>query len=222
MCCSIEITVGARSSPLSKAQADEVLQELKAFHPQVVFHPIWVETTGDKDLKTSLRTLDKTDFFTKEIDAMQLAGRCRISIHSAKDLPEPLPKGLAMVALTKGVDPSDSLVLRDGEKLESLPQGAKMGTSSARREKNIYALRGDFICVDVRGNIQARLAILDRGEIDGLVMAEAALIRLGLTQRNRVPLPGDRAPLQGQLAVLARSNDEEMKALFSCIDVRKR
>ena len=122
-----------------------------------------METTGDKDQKTSLRTLEKTDFFTKEIDELQLAGGCRISIHSAKDLPDPLPKGLTMVALTQGVDPSDSLVLRENETIESLPHGAKMGTSSARREKNIRDLRSDFICVDVRGNIQARLALLDQG-----------------------------------------------------------
>lgn len=219
---NFSIEIGARSSPLSKAQAEEVLQELRAFHPQVVFHPIWVETTGDKDQKTSLRTLEKTDFFTKEIDELQLSGGCRISIHSAKDLPDPLPKGLTMVALTQGVDPSDSLVLRENETIESLPHGAKMGTSSARREKNIRDLRSDFICVDVRGNIQVRLALLDQGSVDGLVMAEAALIRLGLTHRKRVPLPGERAQLQGQLAVLALSDDEEMKRLFSCIDVRKR
>lgn len=214
----IEITVGARSSPLSRAQMEEVLQEFKKFHPHATFDPIWVETTGDKDQKTSLRALEKTDFFTKEIDELQLAGTCRISIHSAKDLPDPLPKGLTMVALTKGVDPSDSLVLR--EPIKNLPYGAKMGTSSARREKNIRDLRSDFVCVDIRGNIQARLALLDQGVVDGLVMAEAALIRLGLTHRYRLPLPGERAVLQGQLAVLARSDDLEMKELFRCIDVR--
>src|SRR5690349_22694965 len=98
------MTVGARGTALSRAQVDEVLQELKQYHPDVVFHPIWVETTGDKDLLTSLKTQEKTDFFTKEIDALQLSGICRLSIHSAKDLPEPLAKGLTLVALTKGMD----------------------------------------------------------------------------------------------------------------------
>jgi hydroxymethylbilane synthase len=226
--CSIEkekvsetvITVGARASPLSRVQVDEVLQELKQYYPHVVFRSIWVETTGDKDLKTSLRTLEKTDFFTKEIDALQLSGSCRISIHSAKDLPEPLPKGLALAALTKGVDPSDSIVLRNQETLESLPWGAKIGTSSMRREKNIRDLRPDFVCVDVRGTIQARLDLLDQGSVDGLVMAEAALIRLKLTHRTRVSLSGERAPLQGQLAVLALEDDDEMRQFFRCIDVR--
>lgn len=222
MNCSTEaIVVGARGSPLSIAQCHEVLEELKQFHPHIAFHPIWVETTGDKDLRTSLRALEKTDFFTKEIDALQLSGGCRISIHSAKDLPEPLPRGLALAALTKGVDPSDSLLLRDGESLENLPLRAKIGTSSVRREKNIVSLRSDFVCVDIRGNIQTRLSLLDQGLVDGLIIAEAALIRLKLTHRNRIPLPGEGAALQGQLAVIAREDDEEMRALFRCIDVRR-
>ena len=216
----IEITVGARSSALSRVQCDEVWQELRQHHPDVQFYPIWVETTGDKDLKTSLKTMDKSDFFTKEIDQLQLTGKCRIGIHSAKDLPEPLPKGLKLVALTKGVDPSDSLILQDGATVETLPYGAKIGTSSARREQNIHDLRADLVCVDVRGTIPARLDLLDRGFIDGLVIAEAALIRLKLAYRTRIPLPGERASLQGQLAVIALEGDEEIAQLFRCIDVR--
>ncbi len=215
------LTAGARGSALSRAQIQEVQQELLVFHPEVEFQPLWVETTGDKDLKTPLRTLEKTDFFTQEIDAMQLRRECRISVHSAKDLPDPLPNGLSLIALTKGVDPSDSIVLRDLETLETLPTSAKIGTSSFRREKNIRELRSDFVCVDIRGDIQTRLTLLDEGIVDGIVMAEAALIRLKLTHRNRAALPGDRAHLQGQLAVLALDGDEEMQTLFQCIDVRK-
>jgi hydroxymethylbilane synthase len=220
--CSIKykISVGARSSPLSRAQLEEVLQELKQVEFDVEFYPIWLETTGDRDLKTSLRTLERTDFFTQEIDALQLSGGCRISIHSAKDLPDPLPRGLRLVALTKGVDPSDSLVLRNGQTLEELPYGAKIGTSSLRREKNVRDLRLDLVCVDIRGNTQRRLTLLEQEIVDGVVMAEAALIRLRLTQCNRIFLPGERAELQGQLAVLALSEDEEMQQLFRSIDAR--
>ncbi len=214
----LKISAGARGSPLSKAQMLEVLEELNQFHPDVEFQPIWVETTGDQDLKTSLRSLEKTDFFTKEIDALQLSGGCRISIHSAKDLPEPLPKGLVLAALTRGVDPSDSIVLREGATLESLPLHAKIGTSSERREKNILELRSDLVCVDIRGNIQARLALIEQGIVDGVVIAEAALIRLKLMHLNRIPLPGERAQFQGQLAIVAGEEDEEMRSLFKCID----
>ncbi len=214
------ITVGARGSPLSRAQVEEVLAEIKAVHPDVVFEPIWRTTSGDRDLLTSLRTMDRTNFFTKEIDEMQLAGGCRLSVHSAKDLPEPLPKGLVMVALTRGVDPSDVVVFRDGETLHDLPKGARVGTSSARREQNIQAVRSDLRCGDIRGSVGERLAQLDHGVFDGVIMAEAALIRLKLTHRSRIPLPGECAAMQGQLAVLARAGDQEMIDLFRSIDTR--
>ncbi|MBS0653468.1 MAG: hydroxymethylbilane synthase [Verrucomicrobia bacterium] len=212
------VRVGARQSRLSRVQVAEVLQELRAFHPHVDFEPVWLETTGDRDLSTSLRTLDKTDFFTKEIDQKQLQGEFRISIHSAKDLPDPLASGLRVVALTKGVDSSDVIVLRK----DYLPVGAKIGTSSVRREQNIRDLRSDLVCADIRGTIDSRLQQLDAGIFDGVVMAEAALIRLGLTDRKRINLPGESAALQGQLAVVARANDEEMAQLFSSIDTRGR
>jgi hydroxymethylbilane synthase len=217
---SFKISVAARSSALSKAQVEEVYREISQHHPAVQFHPFFIETTGDRDLTTSLRTLDKTDFFTKEIDAFQLAGGCRISIHSAKDLPEPLTLGLHIAALTQGVDASDALVLRQGESIQDLPLAARIGTSSFRREQNIQALRSDLCCVDIRGSIEQRLSLLDTGRIDGLVVAEAALIRLQLIYRNRIKLMGKTAPMQGRLAVLSCADDEEMKQLFSCIDDR--
>lgn len=216
-CKAQRITVAARASALSRAQVEEVLVELRKKHPWVEFRPLFLETTGDRDLTTSLRDLDKTDFFTKEIDTLQLAGGCRISVHSAKDLPEPLAPGLCIVALTKGLAPFDALVLPAYVTLDSLAVGARIGTSSPRREKAIASLRSDLRPVDVRGSIERRLALLDAGAIDGLIVAEAALLRLKLTQRNRIPLAGETAPLQGKLAVLARIGDEEMKQLFSCI-----
>lgn len=271
---SVNLTfqIGARHSRLSQAQVKEVLQSLNAFHPHVQFAPVWIETTGDRDLSTSLRSLEKTDFFTKEIDERLLRGDFRIAIHSAKDLPEPLTRGLQIVALTKGVDPSDSLVLHQnrwqtlnfcghhsssslndhssailleygpphgrpnlncpenhqnskvapdsGVIKDHLPLGARIGTSSLRREENIKALRPDLVCADIRGTIESRLEQLDAGLYDGVVIAEAALIRLELTHRQRIALPGASANLQGQLAVVARDGDDEMVQLFSVLDTR--
>lgn len=210
----MEIIVGARASLLSQAQVQEVFAALSLFHLHVRFNPIWIQTTGDKDQATSLKTLEKTDFFTKEIDQLLKEGKCRIAIHSAKDLPEPLDPELAIVALTQGVDPSDSLVLRQGEKLFS---GAKVGTSSKRREEELAKTRQDLQFVDVRGTIEKRLQLLEAREIDALVVAEAALIRLKLTHLNRIRLNIPTAPLQGKLAVLSRKDDQEMRALFSTI-----
>jgi hydroxymethylbilane synthase len=213
---SFEITVGARGSKLSQAQVWEVHRELVLHHPQIQLKPTWITTTGDKDKKTSLRDLDKTDFFTREVDQMQLQGQFRISIHSAKDLPDPLAHGLKLIALTKGVDPSDVLVYNH----DPIPANAIIGTSSHRREQNLLEWKPGLRCVDIRGTIEERLAQLDEGKIDGVdgvVMAEAALIRLGLTNRRRIPIPGESAPLQGRLAIIALSTDHEMEELFRCI-----
>jgi hydroxymethylbilane synthase len=212
--CDRELCVGARNSALSRAQVDEVYRELIAFHPDVRFTLCLTESFGDKNKMISLRDLGKSDFFTKEIDEMLLSGACRIAIHSAKDLPEPLTHGLMCIALTRGVDPSDSLVLRKGEQLK---RGAKIGTSSIRREENLKMLESTLQCVDIRGTIDERLQLLESGAIDGLVVATAALIRLNLLHLNRIVLEGQSAPLQGKLAILARNGDDEMAELFSCL-----
>jgi hydroxymethylbilane synthase len=207
----LEITVGARNSALSKAQFEEFAAELKQEHPEIILRPIYIETMGDLDKITSLRTLDKTDFFTREIDQMQLRGECRLSVHSAKDLPEPLTKGLVLAKLTKGIDPSDALVLREHERL---PQDGLVATSSVRREENVRQLFPHVHFTDIRGTIEERLAKLTNHEVDGVVIAEAALIRLKLTHLNRIRLPGKTTPLQGKLAILARADDQEILSLL--------
>jgi len=206
------ILAGSRASPLARAQVDEVQKQLS-----VPLQPVWVETKGDRDQLTSLRSLGKTDFFTYELDQMLLEKKIRIAIHSAKDLPDPLPEGLCLVGVTAGVDPRDSLVLRSNETLESLPLGAKIATSSERREEAVKKLRSDFCFIDLRGQIAERLSKLDTKEADGVVVAEAALIRLQLTHLNRVILEGETTPLQGKLAIVARSDDFEMRDLFAAL-----
>lgn len=213
------IKVGSRNSLLARKQVEEVFNELG---PDASFEFTGVKTTGDCDLKSSLREKDKTDFFTREVDELLLQGKCRIGIHSAKDLPDPLPKGLKLIALTSGQDPSDSLVFRERDRLDTLRKGAYIGSSSKRRDRIVKTLRPDLLCVEVRGTIESRLEKLDNKEIDGLIVAEAALIRLGLNHLNRIPLPGRAAPLQGKLAILSRENDEEMERLFAPLDTRQK
>lgn len=206
-----DITIGGRGSPLSQAQVWEVERELKQHHPHIRFFPIWVKTRGDKDQKTALREMEKTDFFTQEIDEMQRKGVFRLAIHSAKDLPDPLPEGLQLIAITKGLSSRDVLVLREGE---SLSPGSRIGTSSDRRMAAIQALGSDLTIIEIRGAIDVRLAALDKGEIDGLVVAQCALERLKEDHRNHILLDGDVAPMQGRLAVVALSSDEEMNQIF--------
>lgn len=217
----ITLEVGARSSPLSRVQVKEILEALQQYYPHICFDIHYMSTIGDRDQATSLRTLDRTDFFTKDIDQWVLQGKGRLGIHSAKDLPLPLSQGLVLFCLTRGVDSSDSLVFRSHETLQRLPSGARIATSSVRREETVKQLRADFNFCDLRGTIEQRLAKLETGEADGIVVAEAALIRLGLTHLNRIRLPGTTVEGQGQLAVVGREEDQEIKTLFTCLDVRK-
>lgn len=182
--------IGARSSPLSRAQVAEAKAEF-----DLEGDVIWVTTIGDRDRTTSLRSLDKTDFFTRELDEMLLRGDIDLAIHSAKDLPDPLPKGLKIAALSKGVDPRDSLVIRR-EPVQVV------ATSSVRREEAVKELFPQCQFVDVRGTIEERLQM----DVDGVVIAESALIRLKLTHLQRIFLPGETIPLQGKLALVCRDD----------------
>lgn len=212
--------VGARSSRLSKAQVNEVHILMKEKQIPVEFTTVFVESKGDKDKVTSLRTLDKTDFFTKEIDDMVIFGHVRIGIHSAKDLPEPLNPGLQIAALTQGLDPSDSLVMRPGMSFDTLPLGAIVATSCIRREECCRSLRPDFKFIDLRGTIEERLKVLE-SMADAVVIAECALIRLGLTALNRIRLPGKTAAGQGQLAIVCKKEDFEIYDLLRPLDCRR-
>lgn len=214
------IKVAARDSMLSIKQVEEVLTELRLFYPEVNFLPTFLKTTGDLDLQSSLVDKDKTDFFTKEVDALILEGVCDVAIHSAKDLPDPLHEDLEIIALTKGVDPADVLVLREKETIESLPFRALIGTSSLRRMDKVQELRGDLLPKDIRGNIQQRLTLLEQGFCDGVIMAKAALIRLGLLGLNWIELEGQVAPLQGKLSVIACKEKSFLKDMFSHLDTR--
>jgi len=216
------IITACRASPLSKKGAEEVLQLIRSLDEFIFFDLLLQKTYGDKDLKTCLKDMPKNDFFTKEIDELLVSKRARIAIHSAKDLPIPLPKGLYLAALTESIAPEDLLVLRDGDSLESLRKGALIGTSSIRREKQIHILRPDLICTSIRGTIEKRLEQLFQQTVDGLVIAKAALLRLNLLHLNHILLPPPYARYQGRLAVVTRDDDEEMIELFKKIDQKKR
>lgn len=217
--CTIE--TGARLSPLSRVQVQEVLDELKLHYPFVKFNSYFCKTSGDYQKLVSLRFLDRTDFFTKEIDEWVLAGTERVGIHSAKDLPSFLASGLTVFCITKGIDSSDSLVLKEPLSLDQLPLHAKIATSSEKRETAIRELRKDLTFCDIRGTIGERLEKLESKEITGVVIAEAALIRLKLTHLNRIKLPYATAEGQGKLAVVGRVEDKRLQEFFSCLDTRK-
>lgn len=210
--------VGTRASPLALRQAQEVLAALKKSRADLQAELVGIETYGDKDKATPISEVEGSDFFTREIDDALLKGEVDFAVHSAKDLPAQLREGLVVAAVTKSIDPYDALVSRSGLKLDGLAGGAKIATSSLRRKSQLKKYRGDFQVVDIRGNIQERLRLLDEGGVDAIVIAAAGLLRLGLEQRitQRIPFSILRPhPLQGCLAITARSPGREIKEILS-------
>jgi len=214
---SQKIRVVARGSRLSLLQVEEVFQQF----PDIDYQLEVLSSLGDKNKQQSL--LDgssPSDFFTRELDQALSTDRADIAIHSAKDLPYPLPAGLEVIALFNASDPSDSLVSREHLTLLQLPAGARVGTSSPMRKKNLQKLRPDLTVVGIRGTIEERIALVDKGEIDALIVATCALKRLGLESRIAEVLPFETHPLQGFLAITALQHREDLRTLFSAREIR--
>lgn len=209
------LRVGTRPSPLAIKQVDE----LKKIFPQVGFSAAVIPTTGDKDKITPLTSVEEADFFTREIDEALLRGEIDIALHSSKDLPDKLNRGLRVVLETRSISPFDALVSRGRLKLSQLPCSTRVGASSRRRKEQIRELRQDLVLVDVRGNIGERLALIDAGKIDALVVAHAALIRLGLEHMISEVFNGGNFtahPKQGSLTLVTREDKwQKVKSILS-------
>ncbi len=174
----------------------------------IIFEPVFVKTYGDIDKKRSLKNLPKDDFFTREVEQLHFKGSVDLSIHSLKDLPERLQEGLVLVAVTKGIDSRDALVFSKNLDIET---PFIVGTSSKSREKNVLKIFPKAVCKDIRGTIEERIEQMDFGFYNGVVIAEAAILRLGLLDLKRIYLKGATAKGQGQLAIVARADDLNIK-----------
>lgn len=217
------LRIGSRRSPLALKQVDEVINALKGFYPGIEYKIIGIETYGDKDKVTPISEIEKSDFFTREIDKALLKGEIDFAVHSAKDLPDKIPKGLIVAAITKPLDPSDALISKNNLTIDELPQGAKIAASSLRRKMQLKKYRSDFQIIDIRGNINERLKKLDegisignaadKGGLDAIIVATCALVRLGLENRitERIPLEIlTPHPLQGSLAIEIREDNKKL------------
>jgi uroporphyrinogen III methyltransferase / synthase len=206
-----------RSSRLSLIQAEEI----KSFLPVSIFELIPVKSLGDKNKHVPLENNNISDFFTRELDEALLNHEADIAVHSAKDLPYPIPQGLEVIALTAARDQSDSLVSRNNIKLSELPANPRIGTSSVIRAESIRALRPDTRIVSIRGTIEERISLIEKDQVDAVVVATCALQRLGLESSIAEKLPLETHSLQGHLAVVGREGEFKMKDIFSPIDIRK-
>lgn len=213
----MKIRIICRKSRLSLAQVEEI----KSLLPELEFEVNAIASLGDKNKQIPLETCNIADFFTRELDEALLSNDADIAVHSAKDLPYPVPVGLEVIALTAARDQSDSLVSRDKLPLEKLPVNPRIGTSSVARAESIKQIRPDAQIVSIRGTIEERISLIDKGVADAVVVATCALQRLHLDSQIAEILPFGTHPLQGHLAVLARKGNERLKQLFSPFDIRK-
>jgi hydroxymethylbilane synthase len=217
---SKQVVIGTRASKLALWQSNHVRDRLLALHPDLEISLERISTRGDEIQDRPLAAIGRNSLFVAEIEDALRSGRIRLAVHSAKDLPSTLPPEFAIVAFTTRADPRDVLVSKHGG-LMQLPRGARIGTSSPRRACQLKAARPDVICLDIRGNVDTRLAKLDRGDYDAIVLAAAGLDRLewGHVVSERlepsVMLP---AVAQGILAIEARANDEQMAKLCASLD----
>lgn len=215
--------IGTRRSPLALKQVEELIKSLRSFYPDIDYEIVGIDTYGDKDKITPISSIEGTDFFTREIEETLLKGNIDFAVHSAKDLPDEIPQGLSIVAITKSIDPYDALVSKNNLPLEKLPWQAGIGTSSLRRKTQLKSYRDDFRIVDIRGHIEERLKKLDDSELDGVVIAACGLMRLGLESRitQRIPFAILKPhSLQGCLAIETRADDSDLIRLLSKIDIR--
>ncbi len=206
----MKFTVGTRGSKLSKMQTEQFLEELKRAHPDVEFDLKIIKTLGDTENAKPLFTIDSRGIFEKEIDQALIDGEVDFAVSSLKDVPTVEAAGTVVAAVPKRASPCDVLISKDRLHFNELKRGAVIGTGSLRRLAQVKLLRPDLEVQPIRGNVDTRIRKVESGEVDGVIVAEAGLQRMGLAVRisERFPLSlFPSAPGQGALAVVARRDD---------------
>jgi len=209
------VVIGTRGSQLALWQANHVAARLRSAVPGISVDLQTIKTTGDKILDVPLAQVGGKALFVKEIEEALLEGRVDLAVHSMKDVPTDLPVGLAIVAVTEREDPRDVLISRTGKGLQDLPHGARVGTSSLRRQAQLLHHRPDLTIISLRGNLDTRIRKLQSEGLDAVVLAAAAIKRLGWTDRITEFLPPEvclPAIGQGALGIEMRAASPEPRA----------
>lgn len=212
------IRIATRESPLALWQAGDVRARLLAAHPGLEVALLPMTTSGDELQSAPLAGAGGKGLFVKELEQAMLERRADIAVHSMKDVPATQPPGLALVAFLAGEDPRDALVANAYARLDELPRGARVGTSSLRRRAQLLALRPDLAVAELRGNVGTRLRRLDEGRFDAILLAGAGLIRLGERARIRELLDVERfvpAIGQGIVGIECRADDARTHELLA-------
>jgi len=219
----LKLKIGTRGSKLSLVQTQLVLDALKKVKPELEFEVVTIKTKGDVDARP-LYTIDRKGIFEKEIDAAVRDGRVDFAVHSLKDIPSELPENLTIASIPERESPNDVFVNDRKTKLKDIASKSVVGTSSLRRAVQVTRLRPDVIVKPIRGNVETRINKMLKREFDALVLAEAGLSRLGLTDviverlpiEDFVPSPG-----QGAMAVVAREDNLDLINILAKIEDRQ-
>ena len=215
------LRIATRKSPLALWQANFVKDRLEALYPDLHVELVPMSTQGDKILDTPLAKVGGKGLFVKELETAMLEGRADIAVHSMKDVPVEFPEGLGLHTICEREDPRDAFVSNRFKQIDDLPQGAVVGTSSLRRQCQLRAARPDLVIRDLRGNVNTRLAKLDAGEYDAIILAAAGLKRLEMSHRITAFIePEQSLPANGQGAVgiECRVDDHELHALLAPLE----
>lgn len=215
------IRIATRKSALALWQAEYVKAKLLEHHPSLTVELVPMSTQGDKILDTPLAKIGGKGLFIKELEIAMLEGRADIAVHSMKDVPVAFPEEFGLHAICERENPFDAFVSNHYDSLDALPNGAVVGTSSLRRQCQIRKHRPDLVIKDLRGNVNTRLAKLDAGDYDAIILASAGLIRLKMQDRIKMALPAEvslPAVGQGAVGIECRNDDSQLIELLSALN----
>jgi hydroxymethylbilane synthase len=216
------LTVGTRGSKLALMQTQRALKQIKEASPNVEFKLKVIKTIGDKEHGKPLFTIDCKGIFEKEIDQQVVSGEVDFAVHSLKDVPiVEQQTGTILAAIPKRDSPNDVFISKDKVLLNGLPKGAVVGTGSLRRLAEIKFLRPDLDVQPIRGNVDTRINKVKKGDLDGIVIAEAGLERMNLKNEITERLPLEEFPSaagQGALAIVAKENNTKVIALLQTVE----
>lgn len=211
------LRIATRKSPLALWQAEHVQARLQALHPGLRVELVTMSTRGDRILDSPLSKIGGKGLFVKELEQGMLEGSADIAVHSMKDVPAEFPEGLVLGAILEREDPRDAFVSTGFDSIAALPQGARVGTSSLRRQCQLRAQRPDLQILDLRGNVGTRLGKLEAGDYAAIILACAGLRRLGMADRiTRALTPEEMLPAiaQGVIGIECRADDAVTQALI--------
>jgi hydroxymethylbilane synthase len=217
----VQLRIATRKSELALWQARHVAEKLESIAEVTQVELLPMSTRGDEILDRSLQKIGGKGLFIKELEQALQDGKADLAVHSMKDVPADMPGGFCIAAVLRRANPSDALVTVDNRGLQSVPQGGRIGSSSLRRQAQLRALRPDIVVEPLRGNVNTRLAKLERGEYDAIVLASAGLQRLGMASRIAEEFSPEHmlpAAAQGVLGIECLLDREDLRSLLAPLE----